>query len=124
MLEISVTDTSDWLNTKAPYLSTIESALRCHICKEFLSAPMLTSCSHTFCSLCIRRQLNESKKCPTCRTEIQTSSLRKNTTIEELVENYVKNRDQLLELVGNQEQAIVVEEKEEPRLRRSTRKRR
>jgi hypothetical protein len=50
--------------------------------------------------------------------------LRKNTTIEELVENYVKNRDQLLELVGNQEQAKLVEEKEEPRLRRSTRKRR
>src|SRR5215469_15342374 len=53
--DASLPDPTDWLNTSLPSFATLESALRCQVCKDFYDTPMITSCSHTFCSLCIRR---------------------------------------------------------------------
>lgn len=111
-----VTDPSDWKQTKAPFLSALEESLRCHICKEYFTAPMITSCCHTFCSLCIRRQFDLESRCPACRKQIQLSSLRKNAAIEETVELYKQSRGSLLDLVrestggGNERNAEVVED--------------
>lgn len=97
--EIELTDSSDWKNTDAPFMSGIENNLRCHICKEFMTAPVLTGCCHTFCSLCIRSHLNEEDSCPACRTKTQSSNLRKNTVVEELITLYKSHRAQLLSLL-------------------------
>lgn len=36
-------------------LSLLDSSLRCPLCYELLKAPVIiTSCSHSFCSLCLR----------------------------------------------------------------------
>lgn len=94
----SVTDPTDWLQTPTPQLSQVEAALRCQICKDLYNTPMITSCSHTFCSLCIRRCLTNDGLCPTCRTPDQEVRLRKNWTVAELVEAFQDARPALIQL--------------------------
>lgn len=93
-----VPDPTDWIGTPLASLSSLESALQCHVCKELFETPMITSCSHTFCSLCIRRCLSQDGKCPACRSGDQESKLRRNWAMEECVTVYQKQRDDLLTL--------------------------
>lgn len=93
-----VSYSTDWLGTPLASLMQVEQALRCHICKDFFKSPMMTSCSHTFCSLCIRRALNTDGKCPLCRTTDQESKLRGNWAIREAVDSFVSSRDAMLDL--------------------------
>jgi E3 ubiquitin-protein ligase RAD18 len=93
----TVTDSTDWLPTPLSALAPLESSLRCQVCKDFFTTPMMTSCSHTFCSLCIRRYLSQEGKCPACRENDQEVKLRRNWVVEELVENFKGNRGELLE---------------------------
>ncbi|KAL8972599.1 MAG: hypothetical protein Q9183_000457 [Haloplaca sp. 2 TL-2023] len=90
-----VADPSDWLNSSIPKVAPVESALRCQVCKDFFDTPMITSCSHTFCSLCIRRCLTSDGRCPVCRSRDQELRLRRNWTVEELVDAYQAARPSL-----------------------------
>lgn len=96
-----VTDSTDWLPTPLNPLAQLESSLRCQVCKEFFTTPMMTSCSHTFCSLCIRRYLSQEGKCPACRENDQEIKLRRNWVVEELVTNFKASRSGLLEFAQN-----------------------
>ena len=58
---------------------------------------MITSCSHTFCSICIRRSLNNDGRCPACRTQDQELKLRFNGAMQELVEAFMRARPDVLE---------------------------
>lgn len=98
MANHDVADSTDWLSTSLPGLSALESALRCQVCKDFYETPMITSCSHTFCSLCIRRALSNENKCPLCRASEQEIRLRSNWSMEEAVESFKKARPSVLEL--------------------------
>ncbi|KAI9713269.1 MAG: E3 ubiquitin-protein ligase rad18 [Bogoriella megaspora] len=93
-----VSDSTDWLDTSLSEFAPLDAALRCEICKDFYNTPMITSCSHTFCSLCIRRTLAADGKCPTCRNTDQPSKLRRNGTVEELVERFKEARPIALKL--------------------------
>lgn len=95
-----VPDPTDWLYTPVSRLGAVESALRCQVCKDFFNTPMITSCSHTFCSLCIRRCLTEDGVCPICRASDQMVKLRQNWTVQELVEAFQQARPSVL-AVGN-----------------------
>lgn len=112
-----VSDPSDWLQTPVKQLAAVESALRCQVCKDFFDTPMITSCSHTFCSLCIRRCLTNDGKCPTCRTADQELRLRRNWALEETVQAFKDARPALIGF--SQELQVAKEEKE---LRGSKRK--
>ncbi|KAK1989285.1 DNA repair protein rad18 [Colletotrichum cereale] len=92
-----VPDSTDWLSTPLPALSAVEASLRCQVCKDFFKTPMLTSCCHTFCSLCIRRALANDGKCPLCRASDQELKLRSNWSMEEVVESFVKARRDTLQ---------------------------
>ena len=92
----TVPDSTDWLPTPLAALAPLESALRCQVCKDFFNTPMMTSCSHTFCSLCIRRYLSQEGRCPACRTADQELKLRRNWVVEELVSGFVEGRESLL----------------------------
>lgn len=50
----------------------IVSAPTCVICQEPLQKvnKIILSCGHEFCASCILRNLNYTRKCPLCRTEI------------------------------------------------------
>lgn len=93
----NVTDSTDWLGTPLACLMPVEQAFRCHVCKDFYDSPMLTSCNHTFCSLCIRRCLSVDSKCPLCRATDQESKLRGNWALREAVEAFTKSRKAILE---------------------------
>jgi len=92
----NITDPLDFKTTKVPKLFEVDSLLRCHICKEFLSAPMLTSCGHTFCSVCIRKYLIHTPKCPICAKELRESNLSRNVLLEQVVISYKDVRNDLL----------------------------
>lgn len=86
-------DPSDWKNTKIPVLSQLESLQRCYICKEFLTAPVVTSCNHTFCSRCVREYLMKESHCPLCKSRQLESDLRRVTVLEEIVNCFSSLRD-------------------------------
>ncbi|MCJ1249776.1 E3 ubiquitin-protein ligase rad18 [Trapelia coarctata] len=92
----NVTDSSDWLATPLAPLRSVEAALRCQVCKDFYNTPMITTCSHTFCSLCIRRCLTSEGKCPSCRSSDQEIRLRRNWAVQELVDAFQEARPNLL----------------------------
>ncbi|KAL2864483.1 E3 ubiquitin-protein ligase RAD18 [Aspergillus lucknowensis] len=91
-------DSTDWLDTPLTLVAPLESSLRCQVCKDFFDNPVITSCSHTFCSLCIRRCLSTEGKCPTCRSSDQELKLRRNWAVQELVEAFKNARPSVLEL--------------------------
>ncbi|KAL4931942.1 E3 ubiquitin-protein ligase RAD18 [Aspergillus undulatus] len=93
-----IPDSTDWLDTPLTLLTPFESSLRCQVCKDFFDNPVITSCSHTFCSLCIRRCLSTEGKCPTCRSSDQELKLRRNWVVQELVEGFKNARPSVLEL--------------------------
>eukprot|EP00035_Acanthoeca_spectabilis_P005893 m.118563 g.118563 ORF g.118563 m.118563 type:complete len:440 (+) comp13245_c0_seq2:104-1423(+) len=84
-------------------LRQLEECLRCEICQDLFSIPMIIpACSHTFCSECIRRCLSYSDqklrynpKCPSCGTHADESSLRYNRAIDEVVYRFLQVRDRL-----------------------------
>ncbi|KAL5355861.1 hypothetical protein BJX96DRAFT_79602 [Aspergillus floccosus] len=91
-------DSTDWLDTPLSLLTPLESALRCQVCKDFFDNPVITSCSHTFCSLCIRRCLSSEGKCPACRSSDQELKLRRNWAVQELVDAFQNARPSVLKL--------------------------
>ena len=93
-----IADSTDWLSTSCAGVAAVEAALRCQVCKDFYKTPMLTSCMHTFCSICIRRALSNDNKCPMCRSTEQELKLRSNHSMEEAVDAFVKTRPALLDL--------------------------
>ncbi|KAK8043225.1 E3 ubiquitin-protein ligase RAD18 [Apiospora phragmitis] len=108
-----IADSTDWLATPLPGLAAVEAALRCQICKDFYATPMLTSCNHTFCSMCIRRALANDGKCPACRSSQELSKLRSNWSMEEAVLAFVRTRDDVLAL-ARKPPTVLVETVEVP----------
>lgn len=93
MDEEDIAAPSDWKDTALSVLIPLDSNLRCLICKDYYTAPVITTCLHTFCSLCIRRCLSVDSICPACRTtNISDSGLRQNKVVADLVENFLTAR--------------------------------
>ena len=103
-----VPDSTDWLDTPLSALMSVEQAFRCHVCKDFYTSPMLTSCNHTFCSLCIRRCLSVDGKCPLCRANDQESKLRGNWALREAVDAFVNSRPAILEIARTKQASETV----------------
>ncbi|KAM5446459.1 E3 ubiquitin-protein ligase rad18 [Microsporum audouinii] len=96
-----IPDSTDWTATPLPEVARFESALRCQICKDFFDNPVITSCCHTFCSLCIRRCLSAEGKCPVCRSSDQELKLRRNWAVGDLVESFKAARPSILAFAKN-----------------------
>ncbi|KAF2855791.1 DNA repair protein rad18 [Plenodomus tracheiphilus IPT5] len=91
-------DSTDWLSTSLPGFEPVEAALRCEVCKEFLTNPVITSCSHTFCSICIRRCIAADGKCPSCKTGCSSDKLTPNIAVREVVMRFQEARPKALDL--------------------------
>ncbi|TQV93009.1 DNA repair protein (RadR) [Cordyceps javanica] len=107
-----VADSTDWLSTPLAGLSAVESALRCEVCKDFYRTPMITSCAHTFCSICIRRALSNDSKCPLCRATDQELKLRSNWCMEQTVAAFSEAREAALKFARS---ASVEKKKQSPK---------
>jgi E3 ubiquitin-protein ligase RAD18 len=92
-----VHDSTDWLETPLKCLKAVEEAFRCQVCRDFFNSPMLTSCNHTFCSLCIRKCLSVDGKCPTCRAGDQVTKLRGNWSLRDAVDAFTSSRKTVLD---------------------------
>lgn len=97
-------DSTDWIATSLPTFEPLEAALRCEMCKEFYSNPVITSCSHTFCSICIRRSIAADGKCPSCRTVLSSDKLAPNIAVREVVMRFQEARPKALELARADQQ--------------------
>lgn len=107
-------DSTDWLGTPLSLLAPLESSLRCQVCKDFFDTPVITSCSHTFCSLCIRRCLSTEGKCPTCRSGDQELKLRRNWLVQEILEAFKNARESALTLAKKEAARIAGGNNEDP----------
>lgn len=78
------------INFKVPVLKDFDSLLRCHICKDILNVPVITPCSHTFCSVCIRDYLRNGndQNCPLCLNDLNESFLRSELLLNEICKCY------------------------------------
>ena len=119
-----LTDSYDWVTAPLPnnalttQLSDFDSSLRCPICSGLYDIPVTTTCSHTFCSQCIRAALRSSRSlgsttafCPVCRVKCDESMLRKDCKVAELVDKFRKLRPKLLLEMGNL--STLVEERDQ-----------
>ena len=104
-----IPDSTDWLDTPLKDFSTLENALHCEICKEFYDTPMITSCSHTFCSKCIRTALSTDGRCPSCRAQDQASKLRNNYALQEVVARFLAARPAALAVARRERESEEVE---------------
>jgi hypothetical protein len=61
--------------------------LTCGICLELFDKPTQTECSHRFCKRCITKyfDLNTSKNCPNCRTNILKANLKHDPFAESII---------------------------------------
>lgn len=109
----TVSDPSDFAHCSEPRLVEFDSLLRCHICKEYQTAPVLTTCGHSYCSVCIRKYLIHTAKCPICSKEIREANLQRNVLLEQVVICFKTLRDDLLE-------KLTVESKVDDRQRRGS----
>lgn len=91
-------DSTDWLSTSLPAFEPLEAALRCEVCKEFYSNPVITPCSHTFCSICIRRCIASDGKCPSCKTGCSSDKLVPNIAVRKVVNRFQEARPKALEM--------------------------
>ncbi|NXM82099.1 RAD18 ligase, partial [Oenanthe oenanthe] len=78
----------------------VDDLLRCGICFDYFSiAVVIPQCSHSYCSLCIRKFLSYKTQCPTCCVAVSESDLRNNRLLDDLVKSFNSARQQLLQLV-------------------------
>ena len=99
-------DSTDWIMTAIPAFEPLEAALRCEVCKEFYENPVITTCSHTFCSLCIRRCISKDEKCPVCNTVCQASRLLPNYAVRDIVNRFQMARPKALELARQMDEDV------------------
>ncbi|NXI03335.1 RAD18 ligase, partial [Pachycephala philippinensis] len=78
----------------------VDDLLRCGICFDYFSiAVIIPQCSHSYCSLCIRKFLSYKTQCPTCCVAVSESDLRNNRILDDLVKSFNSARQQLFQLV-------------------------
>ncbi|KAK9468861.1 hypothetical protein V1512DRAFT_258090 [Lipomyces arxii] len=102
-MDDDISDPSDWTVTQLPSLSTLDASLRCRICKDFFTSPVMTECSHTFCSLCIRKCVaatptSETPCCPICRASVLEVRLKRNQVVEDLAEWFGQSRKSIMQV--------------------------
>jgi len=79
----------DETNEAIKALKTLDDNLKCAICHEYFTTPVTLSCSHTFCSRCIRRALSFKTECPSCRSkDVSATSLLPIRALEDVVQNF------------------------------------
>ncbi|XP_021342779.1 uncharacterized protein LOC110443107 [Mizuhopecten yessoensis] len=75
-------------------MEQVDKLLKCPVCFEHLkTALMISNCSHTFCSLCIRKYLSYKNVCPVCNVPTYEADLKNNRLVDDIVQHFVSVRD-------------------------------
>ncbi|XP_059189679.1 tripartite motif containing 35-39 [Centropristis striata] len=92
----------------AEKITLVESFLSCHVCSETFRDPVSLSCNHSFCSSCLQKLWEQTKKknCPICKTKSLTDEPAVNLSLKELADSFA----------GRQKSGSSETEKEEKKL--------
>jgi hypothetical protein len=104
---MAAADPFDWPtnNENGRQLRLLEESLLCPICSEYFENPHSINCGHSFCSMCIRKHLDRNfnvitfNQCPMCREKADTSQLRPNRSLGQILDRFKASREGLLGLV-------------------------
>ncbi|XP_030648148.1 uncharacterized protein LOC115828326 [Chanos chanos] len=80
----------------ATKLSLLEEDVSCPVCCDIFKDPVLLSCSHSFCKVCLQKFWNskESKECPVCRRRSSRDDPPRNLVLKNLCESFLQERSQ------------------------------
>ncbi|KAM3842598.1 nuclear factor 7, brain-like [Diretmus argenteus] len=76
--------------------SRSEEYLSCPVCKDIFKDPVLLTCSHSFCKVCLQEwwRGKPARDCPVCRTTSSMSEPLRNLVLKNLCEAFLLERDQ------------------------------
>ncbi|XP_067226915.1 nuclear factor 7, brain-like [Chanodichthys erythropterus] len=68
----------------------------CPVCREIFKAPVLLSCSHSFCQECLQQfwRIKETQECPVCRRRSSRDDPPCNLVLKNLCESFLKERNE------------------------------
>ncbi|XP_030648146.1 zinc-binding protein A33-like [Chanos chanos] len=80
----------------ATKLSLSEEDVSCPVCCDIFRDPVLLSCSHSICKVCLQKFWNnkESKMCPVCRRRSSKDVPPRNLVLKNLCESFLQERSQ------------------------------
>ncbi|XP_074495045.1 zinc-binding protein A33-like [Sebastes fasciatus] len=72
----------------------VESFLNCHVCSETFRDPVSLSCSHSFCSSCLKKfwEQAENKNCPICKRKSSKEFPGVNFALKELSDSFAERQ--------------------------------
>ncbi|KAM3878476.1 E3 ubiquitin-protein ligase TRIM39-like [Diretmus argenteus] len=75
--------------------SRSEEDLSCPVCKDIFKDPVLLTCSHNFCQVCLEEwwRHKPTRECPVCRTTSSISEPPPNLELKTLCEAFILERD-------------------------------
>ncbi|XP_074495034.1 zinc-binding protein A33-like [Sebastes fasciatus] len=78
----------------AEKIALFESLLNCHVCSETFRDPVSLSCSHSFCSSCLKKFWEQAgnKNCPICKTKSSTDEQAVNFALKELSDSFAERQ--------------------------------
>ncbi|XP_062274284.1 nuclear factor 7, brain-like [Scomber scombrus] len=75
----------------AEKIGLVESFLSCHVCSETFRDPVSLSCSHKFCSSCLKKfwEQAKNKNCPICKRKSSKDYPNVDFSLKELADSFV-----------------------------------
>ncbi|XP_074489532.1 nuclear factor 7, brain-like [Sebastes fasciatus] len=76
--------------------SRLEDDLCCSVCHDIFKDPVILSCSHSFCKVCLQSWWTEKhvQECPLCKRRSSKDKLPPNLALKNLCESFLQERDQ------------------------------
>ncbi|XP_061097818.1 E3 ubiquitin-protein ligase TRIM35-like [Conger conger] len=76
--------------------SLLEEELSCPVCSEIFRDPVVLSCSHSFCKVCLQQYWDQkgSLECPVCRRRSSKENPPINLSLRNICETFLKERSQ------------------------------
>ncbi|XP_047438472.1 nuclear factor 7, ovary-like [Mugil cephalus] len=76
--------------------SRLEEDLCCQVCQEVFRDPVILSCSHSFCKVCLKNWWRENPlhQCPVCKRRSSRDDPPLNLVLRNLCESFLQERDQ------------------------------
>uniref|UniRef100_A0A673N6G3 Uncharacterized protein n=1 Tax=Sinocyclocheilus rhinocerous TaxID=307959 RepID=A0A673N6G3_9TELE len=102
--------------------SLSEDDFSCPVCHEIFKAPVLLSCSHSFCKECLQQfwRIKGTEECPVCRRRSSNNQPPLNLALQNLCESFLKERKErrssgsgeICNLHGNKLELFCLEDKQ------------
>ncbi|XP_050316213.1 E3 ubiquitin-protein ligase COP1-like [Anthonomus grandis grandis] len=74
--------------TSSVYLEDKNTDFSCPICFNLIEEAHITKCGHTYCFECIKKSLEQSKKCPKCNAALTTDDVFPNFLLNDLIKKH------------------------------------